>query len=556
MTMAGGHRGDQGDLTLLLAELGQYLNQVRLYVSDPGPKAYEDIRHKMAYIGSLSVKIRNHNFDLELATRLDERIHRLYHCQASISGRLHRISELGLNVASQMRHLSHSSFLAAYDLSGFFDEIDRGLAMIRPALEQRKLKMVVALCRVEERLDALYADSFRRLIREMEEGLGQPGDRVTVLMIVHYLERIGDLILEIGEELLHLVLGENLHYSQYLALEAGLKASGLSGRSLAYPGEFQSIWSGRSGCRIGVVGGEEVGLAGGEPVVFKHGPSAKLEKELENLKIWSELWPGLPPGVRAFVPAEGGGEAALVLEYIQGDTLRDMFLKGPAAEAFKELTGALNLMAGLWRETRLEKEIRAGFAKQSLKRLGPVRALYPDLADFNGHWGAIQIRPFAELLEEALLYEQALPAPFTVRAHGDFNLSNVMRDNKKGSYRFIDLYRSRLSDYAQDLSVMTMSILRLPLSGAPARERLSRAAQLVWTFALDFAAQNHDPTLEARLSFGLARSYLTSARFETRRAVAARFLGYSRFLWEQLLDHGRRGRSWTDFKLDKRLLYV
>ncbi len=549
------HRRDQGDLTLLLAELGQYIDQVRHYVQAPGSQAYEDLKHKMAYIGSLSVKIRNQNFDLESASRLDEQSHRFYHCQASVSGRLHRIAELALNVIRQFDHLSRASFVEDYDLAVFFDEIDRGLALIRPALEQKKLRTVICLCGIEERLDALYSERFGRLIREMDQGLGQPGDRVTVLMIVHYLERIGDLLLEIGEELLHLILGENLSYSQYLALEAGLKASGWSGR-LAYPGEFQSIWSGRSGGRSGGVGGDEVGVPGGEPVVFKHGPSAKLEKERENLGIWAELWPGLPPAVKAFVPSEGGGEAALVLEYIQGDTLRDMFLKGPADLAGRELTGALNLMAGLWRETRLEEEARAGFARQSLKRLGPVRALYPDLADFDGHWGSIEIRPFAQLLEEALVYEQDLPAPFTVRVHGDFNLSNVMRDNKNGSYRFIDLYRSRLSDYAQDLSVMIMSLLRLPVNGVPARERLGRAAGLVWTFALDFADQNHDPTLEARLSFGLARSFLTSARFETRRAVAARFLGYSRFVWEKILEHGRRGLPWTDFKLDKRLLYV
>ena len=542
----------QGDLKLLLAEVGQYLDQVRAYLASPSFKAREELRHKMAYITTLALVVRNYNFDLERDGTLDERRRRLYHGLASITGRLHRIAELALNVVRQFGHLSRVGFLDDYGLDDFFEEIEQGLSMIRPALESQKLKMVVRLCQVEERLDAHYADRFRRLIREMDEGQGHPGDRVTTLMIVHYLERIGDLILEIGEEMIHIILGENLKFSQYLALEEGLKAAGQRGSAGSAPAAFQSIWSGRSGCRIGVIGGE----VGGAPVVFKHGPVSKLNKERERLENWAQLWPGLPPAVLAFLPAEGEGEASLVLEYIKGSTLRDRFMDPRDSGALDELTGALNLMAGLWRETRVEEECRAEFVRQTEKRLGPVRALYPDLVGFRGSIGELQIPSLAELLSQARALERPLAAPFTVRIHGDFNLSNIMRDERSGTFRFIDLHRSAMSDYAQDLSVMILSILRLPLTGAPARDRLSTAANLVWTFALDFAASMGDPTLAARLTFGLARSFLTSARFEPRRRAAARFLGYSRFLWTCLLKYGHSGRPWSEFKLDKRALFV
>ncbi|MDR1045252.1 MAG: phosphotransferase [Candidatus Adiutrix sp.] len=558
-----GGESRQGDFRLLLAELTQHLDQVRLYLGEPSVKAREELRHKSAYISSLALVVHQQNFDLEREDKLDDDRRRFHRGLSAIAGRLPRIAELALNIVRQFGHLSQPSFLDDYDLDAFFDEIDLGLAMVRPALEHRKLKLVERLCRVEEALDARYADRFARLIREMEEGLGRPGDRVTALMIVHYLERIGDLILEIGEEILFIILGERLSYPQYQALEAGFKASGRGGRPAAAPGDFRSIWSGRSGCRIGVVRGGELGLAGAEergflgqePVLFKHGPSAKLEKERENLEIWSRLWPGLPPAALAYVPAEGDGEAALVLEYIRGATLKDMFLQNPGAEALRELTGALHLAAGLWRETRLEEECRADFVRQGEKRLGPIQALYPDLVNFSAAVGDLEIKSFSALLKAARPYEAALPAPFTVRVHGDFNLSNIMRDEKNGSYRFIDLYRSRLSDYVQDLSVMILSILRLPLTGAAARLELSRAARLVYTFGLDFASQNHDPGLEARLAFGLARSFLTSARFEARRGTAARFLAHSRYLWEKILDYGRTGRPWTAFKPGLRVLY-
>jgi Ser/Thr protein kinase RdoA (MazF antagonist) len=167
----------------------------------------------------------------------------------------------------------------------------------------------------------------------------------------------------------------------------------------------------------------------------------------------------------------------------------------------------------------------------------------------------MEIKSLRELLGEAAALEQDLAAPFTVRIHGDFNLSNIMRETG-GTFRFLDLYRSRTSDYVQDISVMILSLLRLPKTGHAARGRLTRAARLVWEFAKTFAAENNDQTLEARLAFGLARSYLTSARFEARRPNAARFIGYGRRLLESLTAHGRAGRPWTEFSLDPRVLYI
>jgi hypothetical protein len=130
-----------------------------------------------------------------------------------------------------------------------------------------------------------------------------------------------------------------------------------------------------------------------------------------------------------------------------------------------------------------------------------------------------------------------------------------MRD-EKGAYRLIDLHRSQIADYAQDLSVMILSILRLSLRGAEAREKLLEAARLVWVFAKDFAHANGDPTIEARLAFGLARSYISSARFEPKASRAALYIGYSRHIWQSLI-HFRRARSaWEDFRLDRRLLCI
>lgn len=546
-------KGSRGDLKFLLAEAAQYLDQLRAYLASPSFEKREELRHKLAYITTLSLTVRNQVYDLEVETRTDEQGRRYFHGVASIAGRLHRIAELAFNVAKQCGHLSRPDFLDGYGLSDFFEEIDLGLSLIRPALEQHRFKLVERLCQVEGRLDLLYADRFKRLVSELDDGSGQPGDRVTALMVVHYLERIGDSLLEIGELMIDIFFGENLKFAQYQALEAGLKAAGFNGDNAFV---FQSIWGGRSGCRIGLVEGHDLGRVDGQPVIFKHGPVAKLEKERDNLAAWGQLWPGLPPAVKTFVPGRAEGEAALVMEYIHGDTLKDVFMDQGRPNAMGELTAALNLMGGLWRETRREEVARAGFIRQAEKRLGAIRSLYPDLIDFKGSFGKIPIKSMPELLGEARQWERDLSAPFSVLIHGDFNLSNIMRDERTGQIRFIDLYRSRQSDYVQDLSVMILSILRLSLSGVGERQRLFKAAHLVKTFALDFASAQGDVTCEARLAFGLARSYLTSARFESRRSAAVRFIGYSRYILNQLILFGRSGQPWSNFKLDKNLLYV
>ncbi|MCL2028842.1 MAG: phosphotransferase [Deltaproteobacteria bacterium] len=537
------------ELRLLLAEVSQYLDQVRAALADPGPEDDDELHYKSAYIATLSLAFRNQNFSQ--GEHLSEAVRRHYHGLAFVSLLLHRVTLLARSVFRQSLHLSRPDFINDYALDEFFDEIDLGLSLIRPALEQRREKQITRLCLVEERLDALYTDRFRRLSEELGAGRGRPGDLVTTLMIIHYLERIGDIILEIGEELIHIFIGERLRFAQYQSLTDGLKTAGLDpGRAVA----FQSIWSGRSGCRVGVVGAGR-GRAASSQVVFKCGPAGKMERERDNLKLWSALAPGLTPAVRAFVPAQEGREAALILEYVSGRSLRDLFLERVEAAAETALLGALEIMAELWRTTRQETPARASFAKQAEKRLGPVRALYSDLVNFKGFLGEMSLKSLREILGEAIALEQDLFAPFTVRIHGDFNLTNIICE-EGGTFRFLDLYRSRTSDYAQDISVMILSLLRLPKTGAADRERLSRAAGLVWDFAMNFAFENQDQTLQARLAFGLARSYLTSARFEPRRPNAARFIGYGRRLLETLLAHGRGNSPWPEYRLDRRALYI
>ncbi|MGL4209273.1 MAG: aminoglycoside phosphotransferase family protein, partial [Candidatus Adiutrix sp.] len=292
-----------------------------------------------------------------------------------------------------------------------------------------------------------------------------------------------------------------------------------------------------------------------KPALFKYGPAAKMKKEHDNLAIWAQLCPELVPEIQAFVPSENLTEASVVLEYIPGPTLRDLFINGVNEKAIGQLSLALKLIGQFWLKTRTEEKAWAGFARQAEKRLGSLKTLHPQIINFSGKINNLTIPSISQLLAVAKDFEETLSAPFSVRIHGDFNLSNIICKEGEG-INFIDLYRSRPSDYAQDLSVMTLSILRLPWGTPTKRDHLFSAAELVWDFALKFAHENKDDTIMARLAFGLARSFLTSARFDSQSGSAALFINYSRYLWGKIIAHGQSERPWSQFTLDKQILHL
>jgi hypothetical protein len=291
-------------------------------------------------------------------------------------------------------------------------------------------------------------------------------------------------------------------------------------------------------------------------VLFKHGPAFKLTRERENLRLWEGLRPGLTPGVKAFLPASAGREATLILEYVPERNLQTLFMENAPDEAFEGLSICLETMAGIWRETRTEEPSRAGFARQAERRLTEAGFLYPNLIKFRGSIGNMEIETFAALLSRLAPIEEGAFCPFSMRVHGDFNLSNVLYDPKAGKIHVLDLHRSDMGDYVQDASVMLVSILRLPIFSPGTRGRLNLAASLAHRFFRGLAHELGDGTYEARLAFGLARSFLSSTRFVLEERLAKKFVARARYLMEKLLLHAQRDRPWEEFSLDGEALRI
>jgi phosphate uptake regulator len=542
------------DLRLLTTEVLQAASEARDLLVRRDPAKSRALFNRVAYITTQVAQLQKIAFDKTMKKLAANRESLFLQALSSVASRLERISDLLLNLDRQAGYLSRISVLYPYNLDEFFKQILLGLETIHPALTQQNVDLAVKLGQVEEKLDALYADRFAGLIKEFGAG-SSAEDLVTVIMIVHYLERIGDIILEIGEKIIYIIMGEKIKLEQYKALGEGLKASGeyVEPASL----DFRSIWGGRSGCRIGVIGHH--GDAGGptdQTVVFKHGPASKMTRERDNLAVWEDLRPGLTPRVKAFIKAEAGNEAALIMEFVNSRNLQSLFLENASDEAAEGLGEAFGAMFDLWRETRADRPQPSDFCRQASERLPEAVTLYPRLMRHHGSLGKWRLRGVAELLNEAEILERTLSAPFTARIHGDFNLSNILFSPDKNKLTFVDVYRSRQADYVQDVSVMLVSVVRLPVVNHQARSALTLAARQAESSARDFAREAGDTTYPARLAFGLARSFVTSARFVPDERLAGQLVARGRYLWEKLLSHGRKNLPWTDFRLNTEVLDI
>ncbi|MDR1486588.1 MAG: phosphotransferase [Deltaproteobacteria bacterium] len=534
-----------GDFRLLTTEVLQATTECYDLLVKRNPSKSLTLFHRVAYITTQVALLQKMAMDQALSKPTGHSESLYLQGLSSVASRLERISDLLLNLDRQADFLSNVSVLTPYNLDDFFQQIFFGLEKIHPALLQRDVNLAIQLGQAEEKLDAYYADRFERLIKEFK-GPSSAEDLVTVIMIVHYLERIGDMLLEIGEKIIYIIMGEKIKLEQYKALGQGLKATG--GLTLEPARlDFRSIWGGRSGCRIGVVGNLDDSSRPDQTVLFKHGPASKLTREWKNLSLWASLRPGLTPQVKAFIPAEAGNEAALMLEFIPNRTLQALFLESNTDTALSGLKMAFQTMIGLWRETKSETTAKADFCLQAQERLSEATALYPGLIKHQGIVGSWRLRSISEVLYEAKEVEETLVSPFKARIHGDFNLSNLLFDPDNGRLSFVDLYRSREADYIQDVSVMLVSIIRLPVVNSQARNRLSLAAKAGESIARKFAQQMNDETFDARLAFGLARSFLTSIRFVLEERLASQLVARTRYLLERLIAHHRAQKSWADF---------
>jgi phosphate uptake regulator len=542
------HEGVDRNFRFMVLEVGKQLDSTSRLLEAPSRSLLRKILSRDNYVDILKSLIEKKCISFfRHAPRLDKQSADLVSAINTITNNLERIADFCVNASSRVKKLSSPDFLEHFDFREYFNEIKAAMDVITTAVFEKDTALALRLCESEERLNDLYYADFDRVKEWLRSG-EHTEDLLACLYICHYLERIGDSLQNIGEAILFAATGERLKMRQYKALDEALVASpahsGIEDHSI----EFK--WETKSGSRIGKVGdGSSTGEEGEDTeAIFKEGAAEKLLREKENIERWEEFSPGLPPRVLEYRSGEEDGDAALLLEFLDGLTVHDLVLSADEAVIERAMTLLKQTLTDIWTRSRCDEVNNSHYIEQLSSRIEDVFRVHPDFRDTYRQVGSMAVRSFDELLEKGRQIDALLPAPFSVFCHGDFNTDNVIYNQREDRIHFIDLYRSRQMDYVQDISVFLVSNFRVPVFEPDLRERLNRVILDCYNFARSFARESGDETFEARLALGLVRSFMTSTRFELNEEFAKVMHMRSVYLLERVSEH--QGRPWRDFGLN------
>ena len=465
----------------------------------------------------------------------------------AITTNLERIADHAVSAVRQGERLSRRDFVDRYEMLPFFQAIFSSLELVIEAYENRDSAKALQIAQGELELDELYEERFGRILHDLESGQ-EVANHVTTLFILHYLERIGDCLQNVGEAILFAKMGERLKMRAYRQLSNVVHPE--ASEPTLDEVTFEGIWGTRSGSQIGRVAGN--GLAHDEPeAIFKEGDRKKILKEKDAMERWASLVPGLAPRVLRY---EDGERASMLVQYLEGQTLQEIVMNQPLRDVDVALARVHETIRRVWTETKDAEPVQPRFLAQLESRLGDVYAVHPYFSGGGQQIGFLKVATLAELLERGRPLDDLLGAPFTVLGHGDFNLDNIIFNARDDSVHFIDLHRSRRMDYVQDVSVHLVSNFRVPVFRPRRRTTLNRVIEAMLDFSRGFAADHGDTTFEARLALGLVRSFITSTRFEIRRAFAEEMLRRALYLLERLESHAEAHREMSAFRLPRDVL--
>ncbi len=542
--------GVEENFRFMVLEVTKQVENTLKVLEHPDPGLVAKIESRDDYIDNLKSVIENKCFSrIHTGFGGDKRAIDLARAVNIITSNLERLADHAVNIVMQSQYLRDPGFIKRYDYRAFFTEIIKALRLVVKALYNQDITLAFRICRAEVTLDALFKANFDNVLRDLRKG-ESPENCITSHNIFRYLERMGDTILNIGEAIIFAAVGEKFKIHQYEALKETLAELGQD--VPISDGEFQSIWGTRSGCRIGKVSGEARG-ARSSGVLFKEGNAGKLRNETDNIRRWESIMPGLPPKVQAF--HVDGESASMLMEYLGGCTYQEVVLTSAPDIASNATFILEQTVRQLWTDTKRDTPVRGGYMKQLSQRLEDVFRMHPSFNFPAMRLSGLDLPSFQELLESNEAVDSQIEAPFSVFIHGDFNINNIVYNHEEQRIHYIDLHRSKDSDYVQDVSVFMLSNFRMPVLDRVLRGRLENVMAEFLSFVREFALENGDDTFDIRLSLGLARSFITSSRFEFKHRFAREMFDRGVYLMRAVDEHRRLGRPWQAFTLPEDVLY-
>lgn len=465
-------------------------------------------------IDNLNLSLEERCFDLATAADLGPEDRRMARAAVKIALNLERIGDTGTHIAKRVRLVIRDQ---ARPVEFTFPELETAALLavreVMEALADQDLERARQACLRESEFDTRYVAYLGEARRRMQAYPSEVPYLLHCLAVMKYLEKVADYVLNIGEQAIFLTTGRRLKFSQYQQLGQLMPES--------EPGEleFRPYWDGISGAVVAQV------RRHGAPAIYKEGSRRKIEEEAQKLEAWARIPGELTPRVLGSVTVKD--REALLREFVDSPLLSELYLspasRGAKLIATRRLLEAVHVV---WRYTLVAERPRIDYAEQIRRRLPEVYALHPELQPIVEEGVAVgpQTVRLEELLVRAGALEPDLAPPASVWLHGDFNANNVLYHEPTGQVKFIDVHRSRLGDYLQDISVFLLSMERRPGTAPAQLDDFAAINELVEGFARRFAAERGDAAFEPRLHLSLARSCITSSRIVADPVHAERLL--------------------------------
>ncbi len=462
----------------------------------------EEIIERDDAVDHLNVELEERCFALAATGGLSADGLRAVRATVKIALNLERIGDAGTHIAKRVRLLVRE---AIPRIEFTFDELERcavtAVAEVVDAFNARDLEKARGACLRESELDRHYVRYLGEARRRIQTDPAAVPYVLHCLAVMKYLEKVADYALNIGEQVIFLLTRRRLKFSQYQQLDLLLP------EGTRPDVEFRPYWDGVSGAVVARISGRE------GDVLYKEGTRRKIQEETEKLRAWEQIAGGLTPRILGSVTV--GDRQALLREFVDSALLSELYLSDAPRDAKLRATErVLAAVRQVWDSTLVRTPPAVDYVAQILRRLPEAFALHPELRPYLEWQIALPDGPasFADLLRRAEAVEPTLVPPFSVWLHGDFNANNVLYNERTGQIKFIDVHRSRLGDYLQDVSVFVLSMERRPDLAPAVREDVAAIDAAVERFAREFGAAHGDRAFERRLLLSIARSCVTSVR--------------------------------------------
>ena len=515
-------------LYFLLNEVETHCQLVTQFYVACSPDILPRIRGRRGYVQTLREKVDTEALRLlqrrKAKSRFVSRVNALRALASALDG-----MTLACFECVQEGTLTHAySHPSASQSSKLMKKLKRGLDLVKVGLTQEPrrtgIKLGKRLSKMLASYDQLQADTLAVKLTLADNELK------AALLSNACLKRLIEQLNLVADALIKSDLGQVAslqNYSHLLDSAASLNhdLDDLKVRRLALT---------RSGSAIAAITHKK---GDGQQVlaVYKEGEPHKIEEEIEGVKHWQQINPKLAPNVLS-QGSNIGEQSSLLIEHIPGKTLEALLLgddEQALNDALKRLFKTLN---DTWKATLTAEACNPQFMQQLAKRIPDCRKVHEDFFKAQTRIGQHTVPCFDELVAQLAEREDEWRAPFCVLTHGDFNVDNLIFDDVEQQIHFIDLHRAAYFDYVQDLSVLMVSIYRLPVVNGARRQSMMSAAKEIYRFGRRFAKRQQDPHFELRLAAGLARSFASSTRFVFDKKLASRMHLRSRFLLEKLVS--------------------